>query len=49
MVKHVLKNGIELDDITGHIVRKEDAKVLYALIDSINQNRREENNESDKN
>ncbi|MBO7672435.1 hypothetical protein J6S88_03405 [bacterium] len=37
MVKHVLKDGTVLDDITGHIVKKEDAKSLYALIDTLNQ------------
>ena len=37
MIKHVLKDGSVLDDITGHIVKKEDAKVIYTLIESINE------------
>lgn len=38
-VKHVLKDGTVLDDITGHVVRKDDVKGIYALIDEINQKR----------
>jgi hypothetical protein len=39
MVKHVLKDGTVLNDITGHVVKKEDVKGIYALIDEINQKR----------
>lgn len=38
-VKHVLKDGTVLDDITGHVVRKKEVKGLYVLIDEINQQR----------
>ena len=37
MVVHILKDGSIVDDITGHIVRMEDAAPLYDLIDSINR------------
>ena len=39
MVRHVLKDGTVLDDITGHVVKKEDVPSAYALIDEINQKR----------
>lgn len=35
-VVHILKDGTVLKDITGHIVRVEDAPALYQLIDTIN-------------
>ena len=37
-VVHILKNGSVLSDITGHIVKIEDARSLYQLIDGINRN-----------
>lgn len=38
MVVHILKDGSIVTDITGHVVRIEDAEPLYRLIDSINRN-----------
>lgn len=35
-VTHVLKDGTVLDDITGHVVRYEDAKPLYDMMADIN-------------
>lgn len=37
-VIHILKDGSVVEDITGHVVRMEDALPLYQLIDSINRN-----------
>ena len=37
-VIHILKDGSIVEDITGHVVRVEDALPLYQLIDSINRN-----------
>ena len=37
MVKHILKDGTVLTDITGHVVKIEDAKAIYALMDKINE------------
>lgn len=34
-VVHILKDGSIVKDITGHVVRVEDASPLYQLIDSI--------------
>lgn len=39
MVKHVLKDGTTVNDITGHIVKMKDAKAVYNLIESINQSK----------
>ena len=36
-VIHILKDGSRPPDITGHIVRLEDASPLYRLIHSINR------------
>ena len=36
-VIHILKDGSIVKDITGHVVRMEDAGPLYDLIDSINR------------
>ena len=41
MVIHILKNGIKTTDITGHVVRKEDAPQAYALIERLNREREE--------
>lgn len=37
MVVHILKDGTIVEDITGHVVRMEDAAPLYELIDNINR------------
>lgn len=42
-VKHILRDGTVLDDITGHVVKMEDARVVYELLDKINQERGEKN------
>lgn len=36
-VIHILKDGSIVKDITGHVVRMEDASPLYQLIDKINR------------
>lgn len=36
-IKHVLKDGTVLGDISGKIVRTQDAKQVYLLIDKINE------------
>jgi hypothetical protein len=38
-VYHVLKDGSKPTDITGHIVRTEDAYPLYQFLHSINRTR----------
>lgn len=38
-VVHILKDGSIVKDITGHVVRMEDAGPLYDLIDRINRER----------
>lgn len=40
MIRHHLKDGKVLVDITGHVVKKEDVPMAYALIDRMNQERR---------
>ena len=37
MITHILKDGTILTDITGHVVRKEEAEPLYVLLDAINE------------
>lgn len=43
MVIHILKDGTVLEDITGHVVKKEDAPMAYALIDQMNDERKKKN------
>lgn len=38
MVTHVLKDGSEVKDITGHVVKKEDAPKFYDLIERVRRN-----------
>lgn len=35
-VIHILKDGSQIEDITGHVVKMEDAGLLYNLIHEIN-------------
>lgn len=42
MVVHVLKDGTVLDDITGHVVKKEDVPTVYALIERLNEHSQKE-------
>ncbi len=39
MIRHHLKDGKVLADITGHVVKKEDVPMAYALLDRMNQER----------
>ena len=39
-VYHILKDGTQLTDITGHIVKIEDAEPLYRFLDNVNHQRR---------
>ena len=36
-VRHFLKDGREVKDIKGHVVRMDDAKSIYTIIDRINE------------
>ena len=47
MVKHILKNGEEVKDISGHVIKKDDAPCLYELIKIIctRSSKREEEND----
>jgi hypothetical protein len=38
MVTHVLKDGSVKQDITGHVVKKEDAPKFYDLIERVRRN-----------
>ena len=36
-IKHVLKDGTEVEDITGHLIKAADYPVLYEVISRINE------------
>ena len=36
-IKHIMKDGVVLSDINGHVVRMSDAKTVYNLLDQINK------------
>lgn len=44
MVKHVLKDGTVLEEITGHVVKKEDALVVYQIMERLREKRKEKEN-----
>lgn len=37
MIRHILKDGTILQDITDHVVRVEDAEAVYTLMDKMNE------------
>lgn len=38
MVIHILKDGSRVTDISGHVVKIDEAKTAYSLLDRINRN-----------
>ena len=40
MIKHILKDGTVLQDIKGHVVRKEDAPVAYRILEQKGKERK---------
>lgn len=47
MVIHISKSGQVINDIKGHVIRREDAPSLYAVIDRLNDERRKGNEKKD--
>lgn len=37
MIKNFLKNGSEIKDLTGHVVKEVDAPELYRILDRIRE------------
>ena len=37
MIHHILKDGTEVNDIAGHVIKAEQFEVLYQIIDGINE------------
>ena len=37
MIRHVLKDGSEVNDIEGYVIRMDDHEELYKIIDGMNQ------------
>ena len=35
MIKHILKDGKVIEDISGHVVKRKDAPVTYELLEQI--------------
>lgn len=40
MIRHILKDGTEVPDITGHVVMAKEHVVLYEVINSIQKKER---------
>lgn len=36
-IKHITKDGVVRDDISGHVVRVSDVKTVYTLMEQINK------------
>lgn len=43
MVIHIMKDGTVKTDITGHVVKMDDAKAVYNVLDRINRRSNEKN------
>ena len=41
MVKNILKDGTVLADMTGHVVKKKDAPMVYQIREQMNNRRKE--------
>lgn len=41
MVKHVLKNGKEVKDVKGRVIKAKDNKAIYTIIESMNRGKHE--------
>ena len=41
MIRHILKDGTALEDITGHTVKREDAPTVYEILERLKKKRRE--------
>jgi hypothetical protein len=48
-IRHILKDGTVLTDITGHVVKIEDAKVAYQIMDKLNEERMRKHDGRDNN
>jgi hypothetical protein len=42
MVIHILRDGTRLDDISGHIVKGQEAEAVYNLMDTVNKGEQHE-------
>ncbi len=42
MIRHVLMDGTVTDDITGHVVQRKDAPMVYDLVERISRGRKNE-------
>ncbi len=38
-IKHVMKDGVIRTDISGHVVRRSDAKTVYNMVEELNKRR----------
>ena len=45
MIKHILNDGTVMKDIKGHVVKMDDAKVVYSILGRINERRNKEKND----
>ena len=41
-ITHILKDGKVIEDITGHVVKKEDAPTVYSLMNMLKERRKSE-------
>ena len=44
MITHILRDGTRLKDISGHIIRHDQADAVYMLINQINKDKGNEKN-----
>lgn len=44
MITHILRDGTRLKDISGHIIRQDQADAVYRLINQLNKDKDNEKN-----
>lgn len=37
MIRHILKDGTEVEDITGHVIKADEYETLYEVINRIQE------------
>ena len=42
MIRHILRDGTQLNDVEGHIIKQTEIKTIYQLIEAINERKSNE-------
>lgn len=45
-IRHILKDGTEVEDVTGHVIKAKEHSVLYEIINKISEAKEGQKNEA---